>query len=802
MSNLPAELDFVTNKSASPERMNLAMAALDLRLRTLESYKPNFDALLAQIQQVGLDRLNTALLPVYNELVSIANLGAIFVATSAPSVTVATGNVPFVIDASLAQQFAPAQWLVAMSADAGVVMAGHVVSYVRATGTLTINVSNAFGAGAHGNWTIFPTVPPLLTAQAIDGGTLDGQPGTVIQHKRTLLGTAPTALADGEFAIDEHGALLWWKDYQGNLHSLPLLAGLANTLATLDATGLVPLSQLPHGVANTLATLDSGGHLPLNQLPAALQGAMTYIGTWDASANNPALVSGAGTKGYLYRVNNAGTTPLDGITQWNVGDMAVFNGTVWNKWDGISNEVLSVAGRTGNVTLALADLLDSTAVGRALGSAASVAVQRVLLNIDQATMVNDANQAITNAMEAVVWTAITAPRTGTLPSAASMNQGQTVYIFDESGACSQNNTITLTANGADTINGASSYVLNYANASVALMRVSSTKWTVSSVGSAPTAPIGRNLLINGGFDSDQRYGGTLVSTPGYLCDMWNNSTSGAGVYSAQVVADAPPGLRNSLKTTVTTAVASPGATEVYQLFTAVEGVNIAKLKWGLASGRTVTLSFWVKASVAGTYGLCIGNGGGTQCYTATYVVTTANVWQYATIVIPGATAGTWASDTTAGLRLIFDLGSGSNSNGTAGAWATTTTYARRTAASVRLISTAGATHQVTGCQIELGSYATEFEYIPVDRLTLACMRYYWKGQCNIQGYATTSGRVKSSISHPPMRATPAGNWSMNSQGNVSSVGLELAANGSALWLIPSATGDAYYNATITLDASL
>jgi hypothetical protein len=64
-----------------------------------------------------------------------------------------------------------------------------------------------------------------------------------------------------------------------------------------------------------------------------VSGALVYQGTWDALTNNPTLTSGVGTKGYYYVVSIAGTTNLDGVTDWQVGDWAVFNGTVWQKVD-------------------------------------------------------------------------------------------------------------------------------------------------------------------------------------------------------------------------------------------------------------------------------------------------------------------------------------------------------------------------------------------------------------------------------------------------------------------------------------
>jgi hypothetical protein len=110
------------------------------------------------------------------------------------------------------------------------------------------------------------------------------------------------------------------------------------------------------GVANGLATLDGTGKVPLSQIPASVLGAMIYQGSWNATTNSPTLSSGAGTKGYYYKVSVAGSTTIDGISQWNVGDLIAFNGTTWDKFDGISSEVLSVAGRTGAVTLSASDV--------------------------------------------------------------------------------------------------------------------------------------------------------------------------------------------------------------------------------------------------------------------------------------------------------------------------------------------------------------------------------------------------------------------------------------------------------------
>lgn len=110
------------------------------------------------------------------------------------------------------------------------------------------------------------------------------------------------------------------------------------------------------GANGGIATLDGSGKVPTAQIPASLLGAVVYQGTWNASTNTPALASGVGTKGYAYKVSVAGTTTLDGVGAWVVGDWVIFDGTAWDKIDGNPSEVTSVAGRTGAVTLAVADI--------------------------------------------------------------------------------------------------------------------------------------------------------------------------------------------------------------------------------------------------------------------------------------------------------------------------------------------------------------------------------------------------------------------------------------------------------------
>lgn len=129
----------------------------------------------------------------------------------------------------------------------------------------------------------------------------------------------------------------------------------SNWNADHTIVGLGTAAELNAGVANGVATLDSGGKVPVSELPAAVLGALSYQGTWNASTNTPTLASGVGTKGYYYVVSVAGSTNLDGVTDWVVGDWAVYNGTAWQQIDN-TDAVTSVNGQVGTVVLTAADV--------------------------------------------------------------------------------------------------------------------------------------------------------------------------------------------------------------------------------------------------------------------------------------------------------------------------------------------------------------------------------------------------------------------------------------------------------------
>jgi hypothetical protein len=139
----------------------------------------------------------------------------------------------------------------------------------------------------------------------------------------------------------------------------------SSTIPNTDITGLGTASTKDAGVANGVATLDGSGTVPISQLPAAVIGALSYQGTWNASTNTPTLTSSVGTKGYYYVVSVAGSTNLNGITDWQVGDWAVYNGTVWQKIDN-TDAVTSVNGYTGTVVLTQTDISGTVPTSRTI----------------------------------------------------------------------------------------------------------------------------------------------------------------------------------------------------------------------------------------------------------------------------------------------------------------------------------------------------------------------------------------------------------------------------------------------------
>jgi hypothetical protein len=238
----------------------------------------------------------------------------------------------------------------------------------------------------------------------------------------------------------------------------------------------------------------------------------------------------------------------------------------------------------------------------------------------------------------------------------------------------------------------------------------------------------KNRIINGAMVIDQRNAGASVTLSSsawtFPVDRFSGYEDTDGVMTAEQVEDAPTGFINSIKFTATTADASLGATQRVMMRQTIEGLNLADLAFGFASAATITISFWVKSSLTGTFGGSVQNGGGTRAYPFTYAISSANTWEQKSVTVAGDTSGTWLTTNGVGMQLMFGLGVGSTYSTTAGAWASGEYNSATGATSV--IGTLNATWQISGVQLEKGSTATSFDYRPYGTELALCQRYYEK----------------------------------------------------------------------------
>lgn len=279
---------------------------------------------------------------------------------------------------------------------------------------------------------------------------------------------------------------------------------------------------------------------------------------------------------------------------------------------------------------------------------------------------------------------------------------------------------------------------------------------------APGTSLGfKNRIINGDMRIDQRNAGASVSSSNvYVADRWAQFWLGAGALTGQRVADAPTGFINSYKSTVATADASLAASDNYQPFyQAIEGLNIADFAWGSSGAVSVTVSFWVKASIAGTYSVVIRNEGATRSYVSTVSVSTSNVWEYKAVTITGDTSGTWLTNNQVGLYLNIGSVQGSDKQAPSlNTWLSGNYIGHSSC--TNWIGTLGATLQITGVQLEKGTAATSFEYRDYGRELQMCQRYYVSLVMPNGGYfyaLNTAQYRRYAFSFPVvMRSTPTG----------------------------------------------
>jgi len=248
---------------------------------------------------------------------------------------------------------------------------------------------------------------------------------------------------------------------------------------------------------------------------------------------------------------------------------------------------------------------------------------------------------------------------------------------------------------------------------------------------AASSPFGlKNRIINGDMVIDQRNAGASVATSSsflvYSVDRWYGLYSQTSKFTMQQNAGSvtpPPGFTNYLGCTSTSAY-TVGSSEIFYIRQSIEGFNIPDLAWGTANARTITISFWVRSSLTGTFGGALQNSAANRSYPFSYTISSANTWEQKSITITGDTSGTWLTNNGVGVGVQFSLGAGATASGTAGSWQAANLSSATGAVSV--VGTNGATFYITGVQLERNTTATPFEWLPYGTELALCQRYYAK----------------------------------------------------------------------------
>ena len=283
----------------------------------------------------------------------------------------------------------------------------------------------------------------------------------------------------------------------------------------------------------------------------------------------------------------------------------------------------------------------------------------------------------------------------------------------------------------------------------------------------------RNLIINGAMQVAQR--GTSSTSLGGGYHTVDRFYTAANNFDELAVSmsqstEAPAGFSNSFRIQVTTAETALAADELFYFVQQIEGQNLQHLEYGTSSAKSITLSFWVRSSLTGTYSVLFYLDDDTRGCTHTYTINSADTWEYKTITVDGDTTGVIDNDNGHGLGLYFALSAGSSNKGTGST--SFNAYTGTDFADSNQVDFAAQTgnYYITGVQLEVGEQATPFEHRSFGDELARCQRYFQKfgdvtsngytGLCIGSAYATSE--IRGVINFPvTMRSVP----SLTTSGN-------------------------------------
>jgi hypothetical protein len=274
---------------------------------------------------------------------------------------------------------------------------------------------------------------------------------------------------------------------------------------------------------------------------------------------------------------------------------------------------------------------------------------------------------------------------------------------------------------------------------------------------AAASPIGtKNLIINGDMRINQRGDTTGANGSGYFgVDRWNTEETGLGTYDVEQDTDVPTGQGFSKSLKISLATTDTVATGDFLRFAQrIEGQNLQHLKFGTSSAESITLSFWIKSNLTGTYALTFQSIDGVstnRLIGTTYTIDSADTWEKKTLTFVGDTAQVIRNDNGLGLRMFWWLVAGDSYKGTDNtSWIAQVTDAFATGHNVDFNSSTSNYINITGVQLEVGDTATPFEHRPYDMELARCQRYYLLKNCVV----TTSNYWQSVDFPVEMRSHP------------------------------------------------
>ena len=284
-----------------------------------------------------------------------------------------------------------------------------------------------------------------------------------------------------------------------------------------------------------------------------------------------------------------------------------------------------------------------------------------------------------------------------------------------------------------------------------------------------TGAAARNLLYNGAMQVQQRVSGTtavtgITGSDYYTADRWRTALATLGTWSQSVDTDVPTGsgFRKSLKMLCTTADASPAAGDLLLVHQILEGQDLQAIKKGTSSAQSLSLSFWVKSNISGTYVVELLDTDNNRTCSKSYVINATGTWEYKTVTFPADTTGAFTNDNNSSLEISWWLAAGSNfTSGTLQTTWGSLTNANRAVGLVNLASATNNYWQITGTQLTIGTVATPFQFKTYAQELAECQRYYWKwvsknaGDLYVSVYQPASSYFYHHVPMPvTMRARP------------------------------------------------